>query len=121
MTSKDHQSAAEHHIRMGKIHQGALKKAADMEDDNGQAFHKSMMAEHAAMAENHLSCCKTAQALELSKASAMHDEDGIRPDGVSAVIGDVPPNIRPVFRNGQREFQRAEVPAELEKLVSLDD
>jgi hypothetical protein len=122
VTSKDHQNAAEHHIRMGKIHQSALKKAQAMEDGDGEEFHKASIAEHAAMAEDHLSCCKTAQAVELSKASMGTDrDDQIRPDGISVVIGDVPANIRPVFRAGQQQFARTEIPQELEKLVSLDD
>jgi hypothetical protein len=121
MNSKDHQSAAEHHVRMGSIHKNAFTKAAAMEDEDGESFHKAMAAEHATMASYHLSCCKTVQAEELSKAAGMHD-DAIRPDGISSVIGNAP-NIHAVFRNGQRQFglDKTDVDPGLEKVIGIEE
>ena len=57
------------------------------------------MAEHAAMAEHHLSCCKDLSAS--MKAAGMSDGDRLVPDFVSSVI---PEHVHAVPRYGQREL-----------------
>lgn len=121
MTSKDHEMASGHHTRMGNFHGAALKKCKDMEDSDGEAFHKAAMVEHASEAARHLSCCKSTQALELSKASMGGDPDAIRPDGISSIIGEAPA-VTPIFRTGQRQFGKAgDVDPQLEKILGTDE
>jgi hypothetical protein len=88
-----HERAAEHHVRMGKIHQAALKKSSAMEDGS-EDFHKAAIAEHAAMAEQDLQCCK-----DLSGATKAMNDDELVPDRISAIYKT--DNIRGVPRHGQ--------------------
>jgi hypothetical protein len=116
-----HEKSAEHHIVMAKIHGAAVKKAAAMEDGDAETFHKAAMAEHAQMAEHHLSCCKTLDAT--SKAMGM--DGGDWPEGLSAIVPELPANIRAVPRAGQREIELGKlsdgVDPELAKAVGLTE
>ena len=110
-----HEKLAAHHVRMGKIHNAALKKAA-MEDGD-EEFHKGAMAEHAAMAEHHLECCKALDATH----KAMDGGDSW-PTGLSIITPEIPQNIRAVPRAGQREIMnKAEIAPGLEKVLGFDE
>src|SRR5258708_1041763 len=109
-----HEKSAEHHLQMAKGHKtiakcfGSMEKAAGLESaEDLAAAHEGLAEEHIGMGEFHLACCKSLdKALvteDLSKAFGMSDGDAIRPDGISAVIGDVPQHVRAILRAGQKE------------------
>jgi hypothetical protein len=133
MTKADHLAEGEHHVRDGKLHMAKLKgllKARGMEDDTDDTdddedceltFLKASIAECAVMAEHHLKCAKVATD-DLAK-SDLDRADDIRPDGISSIVGEVPQNVHPVFRSGQRDFGKATdgVDAVLAKTIFNDE
>jgi hypothetical protein len=127
-----HEQLAKHHIAMAKGHKqlakcfGSMEKAEGMESasDISEA-HEGLAEQHIELSEFHLQCCKTlldkVQGGELSKADM--DRDLIQPDGISGIIGEVPQNVHPVFRSGQRDFGKATdgVDAVLAKTIFNDE
>jgi hypothetical protein len=100
----------EHHVKCAKAHQAAM----DGEDEGTSRhdFHKSMMAEHTAMAETCLSALKTV------KAAGAGDDDALVPTLVSAVTPNHP-DIRAVPRFGMRPIPTPDVDAEFGKIFGI--
>jgi hypothetical protein len=75
-----------------------------------------------------LDCCKGMDKIaegDLQKAFGMGADPGerLRPDQVSSIIGEMPDNVRPIFRTGQRDFQKLSdtVDANLGKVIGIGD
>jgi hypothetical protein len=118
-----HEKSAAHHVAMAKTHRAIAKHFSKSEMAEGSedlaSSHEELAGHHADQAAYHVQCCKDLSAS--MKAAGMSDDDAIRPDGISAIIPDVPQSVRAVPRHGQRQIiEKTEVPEELEKLVSFD-
>ena len=113
-----HQEMAAHHVAMAKTHRRIAEHFGKSEMAEGSkdlaSSHDELAGHHTDQAEYHIQCCKSLDKSldteDLSKAIGLNS-DGLRPDLVSSVIGEVPENLRPVFRNGQRDFAVSKVGA----------
>jgi hypothetical protein len=74
------------------------------------------------MARKCVQYAKAEEADELRKAQGM-DGDGIRPDQVSSIVGEIPNNVRPIFRAGQKDFSKVgdTVDANLQKIIGVTE
>ena len=115
-----HRAAAQAEIRRAKIHKAAM--AEEEEGSSRHEFHKAMLADHTAEAERHLECCKNLPGAMKAESAEFGKLAEMIPDGVSAVVPNAPPSIRPVLRAGQRDWMAADAPVELalEKVFGSD-
>lgn len=118
--SQHHTAMSEHFAKLAKMH----KAKSDMEDTAAvygamARAHADMATEHQEMGEECVSCCK---ALMESRKAAGMGGDELEPllDGLSVIHGDVPV-VKMVPRVGMREPERPNVPAEFQKIVSVED
>jgi hypothetical protein len=122
---------AKHHAALHK-HYGKLAESfgksemADTHEDAGECLQKIADAHHAKSEHHtdeatfHANCAKGLHD-GASKAAGIGDDlDELMPTDVRGVVSDAP-NVRPVFRTGQREFGKADVPEQFRKLVSVND
>lgn len=102
--------SAAHHVAMAKAH--AARLDAEEEGSPAHAFHKTAMDAHTAQGECCAECAKAMLAESPSrKAAGLTDRDRemLMPTLVSAIAGDVPPNVRAVLRTGMREIPSVKV------------
>jgi hypothetical protein len=111
---------AEHHTALAKAHE-AFREGMGEDSPAADQFHKAAGNAHASIAEECVQACKTL--MGSNKAMGVDDDrDGLlpMPVGLSAIAPDNP-NIRPVFRNGMREFGKAAVPEQFAQLIVVDE
>lgn len=137
MTVKEHLEkawarSAEHHFSKAKAYRGlskcfgGMKKAEGSDGPDPESIQEQLDAlaeEEESMGDFCLECCAGVQKMsagDLAKAFGM-EGDGIVPDGVHIVIGEIPSNVVPVPRFGQRELSRAGVAEGLEKILGTDE
>jgi hypothetical protein len=74
------------------------------------------------MADWCVSCCKAIDAGDLQKSFMGRDPgDRLRPDQISGIVGEIPADVRPIFRTGQRDFQKLSdtVDPALQKVIGV--
>jgi hypothetical protein len=124
-----HEKLAAHHVEAAKQHAALAKCFSGMEKSAGvknpedfAAAHDALAKQHADIGEFHLSCCETLGAMGKT-AGWGESGDAIRPDGVSSIIGEIPDNLRPIFRSGQRDYMKIAdtVDAGLGKVIGITE